>query len=35
VRPFSGARGLVWLAGPALFAIAAWTSSLLPLAGRI
>jgi len=31
VRPFSGARGLVWLAGPALFALAAWASSRLPL----
>jgi O-antigen/teichoic acid export membrane protein len=35
VRPFSGARGLLWLAGPALFAFAAWASSLLPLAERI
>jgi O-antigen/teichoic acid export membrane protein len=32
VRPFSGARGLLWLAGPALFALGAWLSSLLPLA---
>ena len=31
VRPFAGARGLLWLAGPALFAFAAWMSSLLPL----
>ena len=32
VRPFGGARGLAWLAGPALFALAAWVSSLLPVA---
>lgn len=31
VRPFSGVRGLLWLAGPALFALAAWGSSFLPL----
>jgi O-antigen/teichoic acid export membrane protein len=34
VRPFSGARGLLWLLGPTLFALGAWASSLLPLASR-
>ena len=29
VRPFSGGRGLRWLAGPVLFAVGAWTSSLV------
>jgi O-antigen/teichoic acid export membrane protein len=32
VRPFAGARGLLWLVGPALFALAAWGSSFLPVA---
>jgi O-antigen/teichoic acid export membrane protein len=32
VRPFRGVRGLAWIAGPILFALAAWISSLLPLA---
>ena len=32
VRPFSGPRAALWLAGPALFAGGAWLSSLLPLA---
>jgi O-antigen/teichoic acid export membrane protein len=31
VRPFAGARGLLWLAGPALFALSAWVSSHIPL----
>jgi O-antigen/teichoic acid export membrane protein len=34
VRPFAGLVGLLWLAGPLLFALAAWGSSFLPLAGR-
>ena len=29
VRPFSGGRGLRWLAGPVLFAVGAWISSLV------
>ena len=32
VRPFSGSRKLWWFAGPALFAIGAWVSSLLEMA---
>ncbi|MFN0008137.1 MAG: lipopolysaccharide biosynthesis protein [Planctomycetota bacterium] len=31
VRPFAGARGLLWVAGPVLFAGTAWGSSHLPL----
>jgi O-antigen/teichoic acid export membrane protein len=32
VRPFSGGRGLRWLAGPVLFAAGAWLSALAPRA---
>jgi O-antigen/teichoic acid export membrane protein len=32
VRPFSGARKLYWFAGPVLFGVGAWASSLLELA---
>jgi O-antigen/teichoic acid export membrane protein len=32
VRPFSGARKLFWFAGPVLFGVGAWASSLLEVA---